>query len=123
MITMVRVGSVPAPSAIVSRSAAGRELGDAPAPDHRDDGADRQRAGAAARAAAESAPAPRARRAPRAITSGSAVAGEAVVDVAGVVAEDEDPRERDRAGDQRRGQGAGREVALEVLVAGVAGVA
>ena len=82
-------------------------LRDPPAPDHGDDGADRERPGAAARAAAEQDE-----------HGGSAqhghdherepVAGEAVVDVARVGAQRDDAGDGERAGDDGGRQRAGR---------------
>ena len=88
-------------------------LGDAPAPDHRHDGADRERAGAARRAA----PQQDEHRGPHSaetITSGRRVAGQAVVDVAGVGVQHDEPGDRERAGDDGGRERAHGEVALEV---------
>ena len=97
-------------------------LGDAPAPDHGDDGADRERAGAAARAASEKDERGGAAQ-QRRDHERQSVARQAVVDVPRVVAQREDAGHGEDACRHGGRQRSGGEVALEVGGTGAPGVA
>lgn len=95
-------------------------LGDSPPPDHGGDRADRERAGTPARVATQQQHARAGHE--RRDDERQSVADEAVVDVAGIGAQHDDARDRERARGDRRRQRSRAEVALELGCSRAAGV-